>query len=192
MGQSTSQTLGAEDARSRRSRTAASAEVTWSFVRGTPPLELLKLPAVAQKKYATRSVLVEQPASAATNVYPCFRGGLLFRIVDAATGGWHFYNDTADMECIVEYHFGPGSKLEASPHATVAPSTLPSTVRLGLCVTMTVFPGETLPFISGASRVNGFRSVVRIAPLSDKVAQSLQRWTGLLATQQLNKKCSYR
>lgn len=160
-------------ARIHNSTAAVVAPTRWSFVRGNPPVELLDLPTTAPKRYHTRSTVAQVDPNAATNVYPCFRGGLLFRIEDKVDKSWWFYNDTSDMEMHVEYHFGPGSRVEATQHVDITgPSTLPGTEGWIMLV-MTVFPGETLRFI-GKSSLNGFRSLVRIAPLSDKVAQRQQ------------------
>jgi hypothetical protein len=158
--------------RKAREGVSAAAEAPWTFVRGNPPLELLKLPTQAPKRFSTRSTAGTPDASLATNVFPCFRGGLLFRIIDPHDNGWWFYNDTADMEIHVEYHFGPDSHLDVPhEHVTLEPSTLPGTEGQWICASMIVFPGETLLFLTGASKVNGFKSVYRIAPLSEQVAQ---------------------
>lgn len=158
--------------RKAREGVSAAAETPWTFVRGNPPLELLKLPTQAPKRFSTRSTAGTPDASAATNVFPCFRGGLLFRIIDPHDNGWWFYNDTADMEIHIEYHFGPDSHLDVPhEHVTVEPSTLPGTEGQWICASMIVFPGETLLFTTGTSKVNGFKSVYRIAPLSEQVAQ---------------------
>ncbi|CUI14920.1 calpain-like cysteine peptidase, putative [Bodo saltans] len=95
------------------------------------------------------------------DVQPCFKDGLLYRIV--LPTAWHFYNDTQEYEMHVSFTFGAGSQISAVP-----PATLQQTAGEagGLMVSVIVYPGETTPFIEG--KFNGYKSNIAARPLSSE------------------------
>ncbi|KPI82880.1 putative calpain-like cysteine peptidase putative cysteine peptidase Clan CA family C2 [Leptomonas seymouri] len=97
----------------------------------------------------------------AGEVTNCFEEpGLLYRIVNRANKTWAFYNDSRAFEVHVVCTFGKHSKITALENTKVERDD--STGEY--VAQVTVFPGETEPFIKGF--VNGFASKLRALPLS--------------------------
>jgi hypothetical protein len=110
--------------------------------------------------------------------FECFKGGLLYRIVVHNDNGpsnqeWHFYNDTADFETIVEYIVGPASTLRINPDLTqsivgkgpVSGGNNYAGHEGWTRITMSLMPGETKMLFAGIP--NGFKSDYRAVPLTD-------------------------
>ncbi|KAG5487823.1 hypothetical protein LSCM4_07501 [Leishmania orientalis] len=93
----------------------------------------------------------------------CFEEpGLLYRIVDRPNKTWAFYNDSRSFEVHVVCTFGRHSKITPLEHAKMTCDDSSGEY----VVEVTVYPGETEPFIKGF--VNGFASKLSALPLSQE------------------------
>lgn len=106
----------------------------------------------------------------------CFEDGLVFRIIKGDT--WYFYNDTLEYEGHVDYRFGPGSHIVPGEKTTVE-----TTEDGWVCANMTIYPLETIEFISGTHC--GFSSGVTVTALSDDYREVLCEDANRAAAEQL-------
>nr|CAJ2466701.1 unnamed protein product [Leishmania braziliensis] len=103
----------------------------------------------------------------AGEVTNCFEEpGLLYRIVDRPNKMWAFYNDSRSFEVHVVCTFGKHSKITSLENTKMTRDDDSGEY----VVEVTVYPGETEPFIKGF--VNGFASKLRALPLSQEYFQS--------------------
>lgn len=99
--------------------------------------------------------------------FPCFREGLLYRIVNEET--WSFYNDTKAYEMHVEYRFGPDSVIESLGEASMHRDEHDGWITVHLIV----YPVETKPFMVGEYR--GYRCNISAVPLSQEYRERIMR-----------------
>jgi hypothetical protein len=113
------------------------------------------------------------------DVQPCFKDGLLYRIVQ--TTAWYFYNDTQEYEMHVSFTFGAGSELTAVPPASMQPSAGEAGAVL---VSVIVYPGETVPFVEG--KFNGYKSNIAAQPLSSEYRNKMNAASNRKVQQELD------
>ncbi|KAG5487479.1 hypothetical protein LSCM1_07434 [Leishmania martiniquensis] len=136
----------------------------------TPVYESPADPSATGSGVPPKVQFVNGEPDSAGEVTNCFEEpGLLYRIVDRPNKTWAFYNDSRSFEVHVVCTFGKHSKITPLENATMTrdESTGEHVVEV------TVYPGETEPFIKGF--VNGFASKLSALPLSQEYFTSRSR-----------------
>lgn len=95
--------------------------------------------------------------------------GYLYRLVNAITHQWHFYNDTTSYDFVVTGYFGCSAETALRPMGTARMyREIPSELYV---VELTVGPLETAPYLEGIIR-DGFDIHFTAVPRNGRVSRS--------------------
>lgn len=123
-------------------------------------------PVDAERPNKVDSIYKNGGPKAEGEAFPCFKAGLLYRIVNGDT--WHFYNDTTEYEMHITWRFGPESTVEP-----LGETKMDRDEKNWIVMSLVVYPAETKEFMTGS--YNGYKSAFSAKPLSPEYREKIMR-----------------